>query len=139
MTGKGVTGRVDGRAAALGNQAMFQDLPFGDLASRAESLRREGQTVVFAAADGRPAGLLGVADGVKDSTPEALELLREEGVRLVMLTGDNRLTAEAVARRLGIEEVEADVLPERKSTVVKRFQAEGRVVAMAGDGVTDAA
>jgi Cu+-exporting ATPase len=101
-------------------------------------LRREGQTVVFVAVDGKPAGLLGVADPVKLSTPEALSLLRAEGLRVVMLTGDSRTTAEAVARKLGIDEVLAEVLPEAKGDVVKRLQAEGRVVAMAGDGVNDA-
>ena len=105
---------------------------------RAEALRRDGQTVMFVAVDGQPAGLLGVADPIKPSTPEALQLLREDGVQVVMLTGDSRTTAEAVARMLGIERVEAEVLPEQKSEVIKRLQAEGHVVAMAGDGVNDA-
>jgi P-type Cu+ transporter len=101
-------------------------------------LRLEGQTVMLAAIDGKPAGLLGVADPVKSTTPEAIDLLHREGLRLVMLTGDNRTTAEAVARRLQIDEVQADVLPEQKAAVIKRFQADGHVVAMAGDGINDA-
>jgi Cu+-exporting ATPase len=140
MTGKGVTGRVDGTPVALGNVALLSALEVeaGSLAERAETLRREGQTVVFVVADGKPAGLLGVADPIKVSTPQALELLRREGLRVVMLTGDSRTTAEAVARKLGIDEVIAEVLPEAKGDVVKKFQSQGRVVAMAGDGVNDA-
>jgi Cu+-exporting ATPase len=139
-TGKGVTGQVDGRQVALGNRALFAELgiELGDLVQRAEALRRDGQTVMFVALDGQPAGLLGVADPIKASTPEALQLLREDGVQVVMLTGDSRTTAEAVARTLGIERVEAEVLPEQKGEVIKRLQAEGHVVAMAGDGVNDA-
>ena len=139
-TGKGVTGQVDGRQVALGNRALFAELgiELGDLLQRAETLRREGQTVMFVALDGQPAGLLGVADPIKASTPEALQLLRADGVQVVMLTGDSRTTAEAVARTLGIEHVEAEVLPEQKGEVIKRLQAEGHVVAMAGDGVNDA-
>jgi P-type Cu+ transporter len=140
VTGKGVTGKVDGAAVGLGNAALLSALEVeaGALAEQAESLRREGQTVVFVVAEGRPAGLLGVADPIKASTSEALALLRHEGLRVVMLTGDSRTTAEAVARRLGITEVVAEVLPEAKGDVVKKLQAEGRVVAMAGDGVNDA-
>ena len=104
---------------------------------RAETLRHDGQTVMFVALDGQPAGLLGVADPIKPSTPEALQLLRADGVQVVMLTGDSRTTAEAVARTLGIERIEAEVLPEQKGEVIKRLQAEGQV-AMAGDGVNDA-
>ena len=139
-TGKGVMGQIDGRQVALGNRALFAELgiALGDLVQRAESLRRDGQTVMFVALDGQPAGLLGVADPIKPSTPEALQLLREDGVQVVMLTGDSRTTAEAVARTLGIERVEAEVLPEQKGEVIKRLQAEGHVVAMAGDGVNDA-
>ncbi len=139
-TGRGVTGRVEGKRVALGNPRMMAEaaVDVAPLAARAEELRREGQTVVFVAVEGRAAGLLGVADAVKDSTLEAVRLLREDGVRLVMVTGDNRLTAEAVARRLGIDEVRADVLPEQKGEIVKKLQAEGRTVAMAGDGVNDA-
>jgi Cu+-exporting ATPase len=140
VTGKGVTGTVDGRAVALGNAALLAELGIdpGDLGERAEAARQDGQTVMFVAVDGRAAGLLGVADPIKASTPEALRQLREEGVRVVMLTGDSRTTAAAVARTLGIEHVEAEVLPEQKSEVVKRLQGEGRVVAMAGDGINDA-
>jgi Cu+-exporting ATPase len=140
LTGKGVTGQVEGSTVGLGNAALLSALEVeaGALSGLAETMRREGQTVVFVTVDGRPAGLLGVADPIKLSTPEALELLRREGLRVVMLTGDSRTTAEAVARKLGIDEVIAEVLPEAKGDVVKRLQAEGRVVAMAGDGVNDA-
>jgi len=140
VTGKGVVGRVSGRAVALGNRRLMEDLgvALSGLGERAEVLRRDGQTVMFVAVDGRPAGLVGVADPIKASTPEALELLRASRLRIVMLTGDSRATAEAVARRLGITEIEAEVLPEQKIAVVKRLQAEGRKVAMAGDGVNDA-
>src|SRR5437870_7429051 len=139
-TGKGVAGRVEGRTVALGNHRLMQDLgvPIGDLSERADALRRDGQTAMFVAVDGRIAGLVGVADPIKESTPEALRLLRESGVRVVMLTGDSRATAETVARKLGITEIEAEVLPDQKIAVIKRMQAEGRVVAMAGDGVNDA-
>ncbi|MBE0598903.1 MAG: HAD-IC family P-type ATPase, partial [Desulfuromonadales bacterium] len=140
VTGKGVTGRVAGRSVALGNLALLADLGIdpGELATAAEELRRQGETVVFLAVDGRAAGLLGVADPIKESTPEAIRELKAEGLRLVMLTGDSRTTAEAVAARLGIDEVEAEVLPERKAEVVKKLQQEGRKVAMAGDGINDA-
>jgi Cu+-exporting ATPase len=139
-TGRGVTGQVDGREVALGNQALLTELGIepGVLAQEAEALRREGQTVMLVAIDGQPAGLLGVADPIKSSTPEAIQLLRADGVQIVMLTGDSRTTAEAVARTLGIERVEAEVLPEQKSEVIKRLQAESHVVAMAGDGINDA-
>ncbi len=109
-----------------------------DLGQRAAQLRAEGQTVIYVAVDGRPAGLLGVADPIKQSTPEAIRALHQEGVHVVMLTGDSRTTAEAVARKLGVDEFEADVLPDRKSEVVKRLQDQGHVVAMAGDGINDA-
>ena len=140
QTGKGVTGTVDGRAVALGNARLMDDLGAATdaLAGRAEELRGEGQTVVFVAVDGATAGLIGVADPIKDSTPEALRLLHDDGVSIVMLTGDHRVTAEAVARRLGIDDVEAEVLPDQKSAVVKRLQEAGRIVAMAGDGINDA-
>ena len=140
VTGKGVVGRVSGRTVALGNRRLMEDLgvALGGLGERAEVLRRDGQTVMFVAVDGQPAGLVGVADPIKASTSEALELLRASRLRIVMLTGDSRATAEAVARRLGITEIEAEVLPEQKIAVVKRLQAEGRKVAMAGDGVNDA-
>src|SRR5438445_5892269 len=140
ITGKGVAGRVEGRTVALGNHRLMQDLgvPIGDLAERADALRRDGQTAMFVAVDGRIAGLVGVADPIKESTPEALRLLRESGVRVVMLTGDSRPTAEVVARKLGITEIGAEVFPEQKIAVIKRMQTEGRIVAMAGDGVNDA-
>src|SRR6266478_3736214 len=138
--GKGVTGTVGGRAVALGNRALLAELGIdaGALGARAEALGADGQTVMLLAVDGRAAGLVGVADPVKPSTPGALRALREDGVRVVMLTGDSRTTAAAVARRLGIDEVHAEVLPQEKAEVVRRLQAAGRVVAMAGDGVNDA-
>jgi len=140
VTGQGVIGEVDQRTVALGNQRLMdeQQLELGELAQQANTLRSEGQTVMFIAVDGKAAGLIGVADPVKDTTAEALHMLRQEGIEVVMLTGDNRVTAEAVAKRLGIERVQAEVLPDQKSEVVKRLQAEGRVVAMAGDGINDA-
>ncbi|HWF61408.1 MAG TPA: heavy metal translocating P-type ATPase [Nitrospira sp.] len=140
LTGKGVTGMVEGRAVAVGTVLLLNELGIEakPLLAQAEPLRQEGQTVMFAAIDGKPAGLLGVADPVKSSTPEAIELLHREGLRLVMLTGDNRTTAESVAHRLQIDEVQAEVLPEQKAAVIKRLQAEGHVVAMAGDGINDA-
>jgi Cu+-exporting ATPase len=140
ITGKGVVGVVDGRRVALGNRKLLDELGIAvsDLAERADALRRDGQTVMFVAVEGVVAGLVGVADPIKASTAEAIDLLRRAGVRVVMLTGDNRTTAEAVARKLGIDAVEADVLPEQKGHAIKRLQAEGRRVAMAGDGVNDA-
>ncbi|MBM3819337.1 MAG: heavy metal translocating P-type ATPase [Acidimicrobiia bacterium] len=140
VTGKGVTGTVEGRRVALGNRALMADLAAepGELAAHAEALRAQGQTVMFVAADGRPAGLLGVADPIKSSTPDAIRALHREGIRIVMLTGDSRTTARAVARALGIDDVVAEVLPDQKVEAVKRLQAEGRTVAMAGDGINDA-
>ena len=139
-TGKGVVGTVDGRTVALGNAALFEDMKVatGELAGRAEALRGEGQTVMFIAIDGKEAGLVAVADPVKDGAAEAVRLLRDDGIGIVMVTGDNRTTARAVARQLVIHEVEAGVLPARKSEVVKHLQEQGRVVAMAGDGINDA-
>ncbi|OGI52288.1 MAG: copper-translocating P-type ATPase [Candidatus Muproteobacteria bacterium RIFCSPHIGHO2_02_FULL_65_16] len=139
-TGRGVVGRVGGRQVALGNRKLLEEsgIDAGALAARADALRQEGQTVMFLAVDGKPAGLIGVADPIKDSTPEALRVLHKEGVQVVMLTGDNRTTAQAVAAKLGIDEVQAEVLPEQKAQIVKRLQAEGRKVAMAGDGINDA-
>jgi P-type Cu+ transporter len=141
-TGRGVTGRVDGRAVVAGNEKLFQELglELQTLARPADELRRNGQTVVFAAADGRPAGIIGIADPIKHSTPHALRDLRTEGIRIVMLTGDSRATAEAVARQLGMDEgeFEAEVLPDQKFEAVRRLQKEGRIVAMAGDGINDA-
>jgi Cu+-exporting ATPase len=140
VTGKGVAGRVEGRAVALGNLRLMQDLgvAFDSLVADAEGLRGDGQTVMFVAVDGRPAGLVAVADPIKASTPEALGALHQSGLRIIMVTGDSRRTAEAIARKLGIEHVEAEVLPERKSEIVRGLQARGRRVAMAGDGVNDA-
>jgi Cu+-exporting ATPase len=139
-TGRGVEGRVEGRFVVIGNAGLLEEVGAGsdDLVGRAEGLRRGGQTVVFVALDGRPAGLLGIADPIKESTPEALRRLHDEGLHVVMLTGDSRGTAEAVARKLGIDEVRAEVLPDQKGEEIKRLQAEGRVVAMAGDGINDA-
>jgi Cu+-exporting ATPase len=140
ITGKGVTGRVDGRKVALGNRQLLKDLGIapGSLAEQADELRAAGQTVMFVAVQGEAAGLLGVADPIKETTPEAIRQLHAEGIRIVMLTGDNRTTAEAVAGKLELDEVEAEVLPDQKAEVVKRFQGEGRKVAMAGDGINDA-
>ncbi len=140
LPGKGVTGIVEGRHVAVGNRALLAELStdLGDLAPRAEMLRQEGQTVMLVAIDGRAAGMIAVADPIKKNTISALEALRDEGIRVVMLTGDSRTTAEAVARRLGIREVVAEVLPDQKAAAVKRLQMEGRYVAMAGDGVNDA-
>jgi Cu+-exporting ATPase len=140
VTGKGVHGRVNGRPVSVGNLALIKanESAPPDAVERAESLRRDGQTVTFVSIDGELAGLLGVADPIKESTPEALRLLRENGVDIVMVTGDSRTTAEAVANKLGIDRVEAEVLPEQKVQVVERLQAEGRTVAMAGDGINDA-
>ena len=139
VTGKGVEGHVDGMTVALGNRALMEDLgiEFGDLREQAETLRSEGQTVMFVSIDGRPAGLLGVADPIKTSTPEAIQTLRREGLRIVMLTGDSATTAQAVAEKLGIDEVIAEVLPEQKVAAIKRLQLD-RTVAMAGDGINDA-
>jgi Cu+-exporting ATPase len=140
LTGKGVIGRVDGHSVALGNIKLLEELSIdaASLRTRAEELRREGHTVMFVAVDDRAAGLVAVSDPIKPSTQEAIEILHREGIRVVMLTGDSRTTAEAVARRLKIDRVEAEVLPEQKSEVIKRLQAEGRIVGMAGDGVNDA-
>jgi P-type Cu+ transporter len=132
-TGTGVTGTVEGRTVAVGNLRHFEALgvDLGALPARADELRREGQTVMFVAVDGRPAGLVGVADPIKGTTVEAIRALHGEGVKVVMLTGDNRTTAEAVARSVGIDQIEADVLPDQKAAVVKRLQARGERVAMA--------
>jgi len=139
-TGKGVRGTVGGRSLAIGKGAFLKEsgVEFGELAARADTLRGEGQTVVFVAIDGRAAGLLGVADPIKESTPRAIKELHEAGLRIVMLTGDARATAEAVAKTLGLDDVRAGVLPEGKKDVIQALQAEGRTVAMAGDGVNDA-
>jgi Cu+-exporting ATPase len=140
LTGRGVIGTVDGKALALGNRALLEEMGIdaAPLEERAEAERREGRTVVFLVADGRPQALLSVADPVKEGAAEALQALREEGLRIVLLTGDSRTAAEAVARSLGIERVEAEVLPDRKAEAVRELQSEGRTVAMAGDGINDA-
>ncbi|WP_119389995.1 heavy metal translocating P-type ATPase [Taklimakanibacter lacteus] len=139
-TGKGARGKVEGKMVVLGNARFLssEGIDAGSLASPAEQLRQDGATVIFAGADGRMLGAIAIADPIKATTPEALKTLREAGIRIVMLTGDNRTTAEAVARQLGIGEIEADILPDQKAKVVKRLQSEGLVVAMAGDGVNDA-
>jgi len=139
-TGKGVTGEVDGHRVAVGNRVLLTEfkLDAGELSNKAESLRAEGHTIMFVVVEGKAAGLLGVADPIKDTSPDAVKQLHAEGIRIVMLTGDNRTTAEAVARRLEIDEVVAEVLPDQKVDVVKRFQDAGRIVAMAGDGINDA-
>jgi P-type Cu+ transporter len=142
ITGKGVTGVVDGRTVAVGNAALLTDLGLGEsgapLLARADDLRRKGETVMFVVVDGAAAGLVGVADRVKTTTAEAIRALHAEGLRIVMLTGDSRATADAVAGQVGIDAVEAEVLPEQKAAVVTRLQREGRRVAMAGDGINDA-
>lgn len=139
-TGKGVFGTVEGRSIVIGNARFLAEssVETAALAADADMLRRDGATAIFVGIDGKAAGIVAISDPVKSTTPEAIEALHREGVRIVMLTGDNRTTAEAVARRLGIDEVEADVLPDRKSEVVQRLRKEGRIVAMAGDGVNDA-
>jgi P-type Cu+ transporter len=144
--GKGVIGNVDGREVVLGNPAFLAErgidisllAPSPDRANRVDALRGEGQTVLLAAVDGRFAGLLGIADPIRPSTPEAIRTLQAEGLRVIMLTGDSRTTAEAVARRLGIDQVVAEVVPAEKSAAVKRLQEQGHIVAMAGDGINDA-
>ncbi len=140
LTGKGVTGIVDGRKVALGNLKLLKDLGVNSktLTAQAEKMRADGQTVMFIIIEGRVAGLIGVADPIKETTPEAIRSLHKEGMRIVMLTGDNRTTAEAVAGKLDIDEVVAGVLPDQKAEVIKRFQSEGHIVAMAGDGINDA-
>jgi Cu+-exporting ATPase len=139
-TGKGVSGKVGEQQVLLGNAKLLADFQVapGALLEKAEVMRAEGQTVMFVAVDGRIAGLLAVADPIKATTPEAIKQLHGEKIRVVMLTGDNKVTAEAVARKLDIDEVVAEVLPEEKAAIVKRFQQEGKVVAMAGDGINDA-
>jgi Cu+-exporting ATPase len=139
-TGRGVVGKADNREVVAGNEQLFTELgiDLGDLHGKSEKLRVDGQTVIYAAIDRRPAGLLGIADPIKESAPGAIRELLHSGVHVVMLTGDSRATAQAVARKLGIDQFEAEVLPEKKSEAVKRLQQSGRLVAMAGDGVNDA-
>ena len=139
-TGQGVTGSVAARRVALGNLRLMNDLGIevGALTERADALRQDGWTVIFVAIDGRAAGLVGVVDPIKESAPQAIAMLHREGLHIVMVTGDNRATAEAVARRLALDDVHADVLPARKREIVQQLQRDGRVVAMAGDGINDA-
>ena len=139
-TGKGVTGNVEGRSVAVGNIRLMGDagIDISALSGQADALRADGATVIFMAVDGKPSGLLAIADPVKDTTPQALKDLKALGIRIVMLTGDNRTTAQAVARNLGIDEVEAEILPEDKAHMVKKLRDQGRIVAMAGDGTNDA-
>jgi P-type Cu+ transporter len=137
-TGKGAIGRVEHKRVLLGNVGFLSEHGIAVSEAEAERLRREGATVIFVAVDGREAGMIAIADPIKETTPAALDTLTRDGIRVVMVTGDNRTTALAVARRLGIEEVEAEVLPDRKIAVVEKLRREGRVVAMAGDGVNDA-
>ena len=140
VTGQGVTGRIEGRTIALGNEHLMRELgvAIDAILAAADAERKDGQTVMFVAIDGRLAGLIGVADPIKATTPEALKMLQNDGVKIVLVTGDSRLTAEAVASKLGIDQVEAEVMPDQKAAVVKRLQSEGRIVAMAGDGINDA-
>lgn len=140
ITGKGVTGEVDGHAVAVGNIKLLESLGInaGELPQQADKQRSEGKTVMLIAINGKAAGLIGVADPIKDSTPEAIRDLHVEGIKIVMLTGDSRATAEAVASKLEIDQVQAEVLPEQKAEVVKQLQAKGHIVAMAGDGINDA-
>lgn len=139
-TGRGVIARSEGRSVAIGTQAWFQEMGIAteELAARADDLRREGQTVIFVAVDSHAAGLIGIADPIRVSTPEALRELRGQGIHIVMLTGDNKTTAQAVAAKLGIEEFYAEVLPEHKLKVIRKLQEQVRKVAMAGDGINDA-
>ena len=140
IPGRGVAGTVEGRTVMVGSEALLDGTGSnaGSLVAHAAEMRRDGQTVMFVAVDGQPAGMLGVADPIKKSTPEALKQLRDEGVQVVMLTGDNRITAQAVAHSLGIERVQAEVLPEDKARVIQLLQSDGKIVAMAGDGINDA-
>jgi len=140
VTGKGVTGNVTGRAVAIGNAALMTDqgIELGDLAARADELRHKGATALFIAVDGKPGGIVAIADPIKATTHAALDALRKDGIHIIMLTGDNRTTAMAVAGQLGIDDVQADVLPEDKHRIVRELRAKGKIVAMAGDGVNDA-
>jgi len=139
-TGKGVSGQVLGKAVFLGNLELLADfsVPPGDLAEKARPLRDQGRTVMFVVVEGKPAGLLAVSDPIKETAPKAIKQLQAEGLRIVMLTGDNKATARAVGEKLGIDEVVAEVLPQEKAEAVRKFQAQGQMVAMAGDGINDA-
>jgi len=140
QTGKGASGQVEGKTVAIGNSAYLRELGIDPdvVFNRAEELRRDGQTVIFVVIDGRLAGLLGIADPIKRSAPAAIDKLRKEGLRVIMITGDNPTTAAAVAHRLGLEEFRAEVLPDQKAAEITRLKSEGRIVAMAGDGINDA-
>ncbi len=140
VTGKGVTGSIGGKAVALGNIRLMNDLSVdtSDLTAKADSLRGDGATVMFAAINKKPAGLLAVADPIKPTTQKAISDLQSLGIHVVMLTGDNKTTAEAVAKKLGITDVKAEVLPKDKGDIIKKLQSEGKIVAMAGDGTNDA-
>jgi Cu+-exporting ATPase len=140
ITGKGVSGTIDGKKVLLGNSKLLDDFSIdpGEMAAQAASIRQEGATVMFVAVDNNIAGLLAVADPIKETTPEAIRRLHEENIRIVMLTGDNKVTAEAVANKLDIDEVAAEVLPDEKADIVKKYQKQGEIVAMAGDGINDA-
>jgi len=140
VAGKGVRGKIDGKQVLIGNHRMMEEagVTMGDSLARADALRANGQTVMLVAVDDKRAGLIGVADPIKSSTPEAVQMLKHGGIRIVMLTGDSKTTAGAVAKKLGLDEVVAEVLPQDKYRIVKEFQAQGRIVAMAGDGVNDA-
>jgi Cu+-exporting ATPase len=140
VTGKGVTGKIGGRTVTLGNSKLMADqgIDVGDLAGQADKLRGQGATALFVGIDGKPGGVIAIADPIKATTRAALDSLRADGIHIVMLTGDNRTTAQAVAKQLGIDDVEADVLPEDKNRIVRKLRADGKIVAMAGDGVNDA-
>ena len=140
VTRKGVTGTVEGRAVALGNAKLMADhgVDMGGLAAKVDTLRGSGATALFVAVDGKAGGVIAIADPIKTTTWAALDSLRADGIHIVMLMGDNRTTAQAVAKQLGINDVEADVLPEDKNRIVKKLRADGKVVDMAGDGVNDA-
>jgi P-type Cu+ transporter len=139
-TGKGVSGTIKGRGIVLGNRALLEEFRIDSrsLSEKAEAMRGQGQTVMFLAIDGKSVGLLGVADPIKETTPEAVRMLKADGVQITMVTGDNRTTAEAVAKKLGLDDVMSEVLPEKKGLIVKQLQEQGRIVAMAGDGINDA-
>jgi Cu+-exporting ATPase len=139
-TGKGVSGTVDGQVVLLGNSSLLEEskVETGPLAQQAQAMRSEGHTVMFVGIDGKVGGLLAVADPIKETTSEAIKQLHAEGIRIVMLTGDNKVTAGAVAKKLALDEVVAEVLPDQKAAVVKKFQQAGQIVAMAGDGINDA-
>jgi Cu+-exporting ATPase len=139
-TGKGISGKVDGKQVLLGNRRLLEafKIGFSDLNPEAEALRTEGKTAMYVAIDGKLAGIVSVSDPIKETTAEAIEKLHKEGLRIVMLTGDNQATAKAVADKLGLDEFMAEVMPEDKADAVKRFQEQGKIVAMTGDGINDA-